>query len=99
MDPNELLRLVDTIHRDKNIEKEIVFLGIEAALVFAAKNRFGVKADVQVHIDRANGAITGTHNGAPITPTEVAEGIGAQTVKDIMIQKIREAVKFRNRIN
>ena len=37
MDPNELLRIVDTIHRDKNIDKEIVFEGIEAALVSAAK--------------------------------------------------------------
>ena len=41
MDPNELLRIVDAIHRDKNIEKEIVFLGIEAALVSAAKKRYG----------------------------------------------------------
>ena len=35
MNPNELLRIVDAIHRDKNIDKEIVFEGIEAALVSA----------------------------------------------------------------
>ena len=41
MDPGELLRIVDAIHRDKNIDKEIVFEGIEAALVSAAKKHYG----------------------------------------------------------
>jgi transcription termination/antitermination protein NusA len=91
MDPNELLRIVDAIHRDKNIEKEIVFEGIEAALVSAAKKHYGEEADVVVQIDRANGSITGSHDGVPMAPTEMAERIGAQTAKQVMIQKIREA--------
>src|SRR3974377_920280 len=91
MDPNELLRIVDRIHRDKNIDKEIVFEGIEAALVSAAKKHYGEEADVVVEIDRANGAIHGTHNGVPMDPAEMAERIGAQTAKQVMIQKIREA--------
>ena len=91
MDPNELLRIVDAIHRDKNIEKEIVFEGIEAALVSAAKKHYGEEAEVVVEIDRANGSIRGTHNGVPMEPTEMAERIGAQTAKQVMIQKIREA--------
>ena len=91
MDPNELLRIVDAIHRDKNIEKEIVFEGIEAALVSAAKKHYGEEADIVVQIDRANGSIHGTHNGEPMEPSEMAERIGAQTAKQVMIQKIREA--------
>ncbi len=91
MDPNELLRIVDTIHRDKNIDKEIVFEGIEAALVSAAKKHFGEDEDVVVQIDRENGSIAGTHNGEPLSPEEMAERIGAQTAKQVMIQKIREA--------
>ena len=35
MNGSELLRLVDTIHRDKNIDKEIVFEGIEQHLMGA----------------------------------------------------------------
>ena len=58
MDPSELLRIVDTIHRDKNIDKEIVFEGIEAALVSAAKKHFGEDEEIVVQIDRANGVIT-----------------------------------------
>jgi len=91
MDSTELLRIVDAIHRDKNIDKEIVFLGIEAALVSAAKKRFGEEADVAVHIDRVTGAISGIHNGVPMSPSEISERIGAQTAKQVMIQKIREA--------
>ena len=48
MDPSELLRIVDTIHRDKNIDKDIVFDGIEAALVSAAKKHYGEEEDIQV---------------------------------------------------
>ncbi len=91
MDPSELLRIVDTIHRDKNIDKEIVFDGIEAALVSAAKKHYGEEEEIEVAIDRATGAITGTHNGEPLAPEEMAERIGAQTAKQVMIQKIREA--------
>jgi N utilization substance protein A len=91
MDPNELLRIVDTIHRDKNIAKEIVFEGIEAALVSAAKKHYGEDAEVVVAIDRTNGSISGSHNGVPMAPAEMAERIGAQTAKQVMIQKIREA--------
>jgi N utilization substance protein A len=91
MDPSELLRIVDAIHRDKNIDKEIVFEGIEAALVSAAKKHYGEDAEVIVQINRQDGSISGTHNGVPLAPEEMAERIGAQTAKQVMIQKIREA--------
>ena len=91
MNPSEVLRIVDAIHRDKNIDKEIVFEGIEAALVSAAKKHFGEDQDIAVTINREDGSIAGTHNGVPLDPTEMAERIGAQTAKQVMIQKIREA--------
>jgi len=91
MNANELLRIVDAIHRDKNIDKEIVFEGIEAALVSAAKKQYGEEEDIVVHIDRKDGSISGTHNGVPLDPEETVGRIGAQTAKQVMIQKIREA--------
>ena len=91
MDSNELLRIVNAIHRDKNIDKEIVFEGIEAALVSIAKKHYGEDEDVAIEIDRSSGAIRGTHNGVPMEAAEMAERIGAQTAKQVMIQKIREA--------
>jgi N utilization substance protein A len=91
MNPTELLRIVDAIHRDKNIDKEVVFEGIEAALVTAAKKRYGEEEDIVVQINRQDGSVTGTHNGIPMDPEETAGRIGAQTAKQVMIQKIREA--------
>ena len=91
MKPNEILCIVDAIPRDKNIDKEIVFEGIEAALVSAAKKHYGEEADIIVEIDRGNGSIRGTHNGVEMDAAEIVERIGAQTAKEMMIQEIREA--------
>ncbi len=91
MNPNEVLRIVDAIHRDKNIDKEIVFEGIEAALVSAAKKHYGEEADIDVKIDREDGSIAATLEGQPLDSEETVGRIGAQTAKQVMIQKIREA--------
>jgi N utilization substance protein A len=87
----ELLRIVDTIRREKNIDAEIVFLGIEAALISAAKKHMGVDEDIIIiQIDRQSGGITATMNGRPMDPTTLGR-IAAQTAKQVIIQKIREA--------
>jgi N utilization substance protein A len=86
-----MLRMVDSIHRDKNIEKELVFQAIEAALVTAAKKHYGELSDVQVVIDRETGAVSGAHDGTVLDPEEISGRIGAQTAKQVIIQKIREA--------
>jgi transcription termination/antitermination protein NusA len=91
MNATEVLRIVDAIHRDKNIDKEIVFQAIEAALVSAAKKQYGEDQDIVVNIDRVNGAISGTHNGESLDAQETLGRIVAQTAKQVIIQKIREA--------
>ena len=91
MNPNEVLRIVDAIHRDKNIDPEIVFQAIESALVTAAKKNYGEEAEIEIHIDRQDGTISGTRDGIPLDPEETVGRIGAQTAKQVIIQKIREA--------
>jgi N utilization substance protein A len=91
MKPEEILRIVDAIHRDKNIDKEIVFQAIEAALVTALSRQYGETADIRVEIDRASGRVHGTRDGADIDTAELSGRIGAQTAKQVIIQKIREA--------
>lgn len=91
MNPQDILRIVDAIHRDKNIDKEVIFEGIEAALVSALKKHYGEEAEIVVAIDRQNGNVSGTHNGEVLPSEEVVGRIGAQTAKQVMIQKIREA--------
>lgn len=91
MKPEEILRIVDAIHRDKNIDKEFVFQAIEAALVTALARQYGETAEIVIAIDRDDGSISGTHDGQPIESAELAGRIGAQTAKQVIIQKIREA--------
>jgi transcription termination/antitermination protein NusA len=90
MNPNELLRIVDSLHRDKNIETEVVFQAIEAALLSAARRQYGEESDIDVHIHRETGGLQATLNGQ-ILDEETIGRIGAQTAKQVIIQKIREA--------
>jgi N utilization substance protein A len=91
MKPEEILRIVDAIHRDKNIEKELVFQAIESALVTALMRQYGEEADITIAIDRDSGAVSGARDGQAIDTAELSGRIGAQTAKQVIIQKIREA--------
>ncbi len=91
MKPDEILRIVDAIHRDKNIDKEIVFQAIEAALVTALTRQYGEDAVIAIQIHREDGRLSGTHDGVEIDTQELSGRIGAQTAKQVIIQKIREA--------
>jgi transcription termination/antitermination protein NusA len=94
MNGPELLRIVDAIHRDKSIDKEIVFEGIEQAILSAARKHFGEEQEISAHVDRGNGNPTVKMNGKEIEPDALGDLLGrisAQTAKQVMIQKIREA--------
>lgn len=90
MNPNELLRIVDSLHREKNIDTEIVFQAIEAALVSAARRQFGEESEISVQIDRTSGVMAAVVNGTQLDDDTIGR-IGAQTAKQVIIQKIREA--------
>jgi N utilization substance protein A len=90
MNPTELLRLVDSLHRDKNIDSELVFTAIESALVTAMRKLRGEEADVVVEIDRSSGDISAACDGEELDQAEIGR-IGAQTAKQVIIQKIKEA--------
>lgn len=94
MNGNEVLRVVDALHRDKNIDKEIVFDGIESAILSAARKHFGEDFELEVSVDREHGEPTIKCNGTDLDPDELGDILGrvsAQTAKQVMIQKIREA--------
>ena len=91
MNASEVLRIVDSLHRDKNIDKEIVFRAIESALVSAARKHFGDEADIEFMIERESGEIAGRCGQEMLDYEEVIGRIGAQTAKQVIIQKVREA--------
>ena len=94
MNGPEVLRIVDAIHRDKHIDKEIVFEGIEQAILSAAKKHYGEEEQLEVHIDRVTGNPALLHDGVGVSSEILGDILGrvaAQTAKQVIIQKIREA--------
>ena len=90
--PNpELLRIADSIARDKSIEREQVYVDIEQSIASALRKQFNTEdtSEFQVQLDRANGDISVARQGAVI-PLSAMGRIAAQTAKQVMIQLIRQ---------
>ena len=122
----EVLQLVDVLAREKNVDLEIVFGALEAALASAAKRRFEEdNLDLRVHIDRETGEYktfrrwqvvpdeaglqepdreileweakeeipdigVGEYIEEEVESVEIGR-IGAQTAKQVILQRIRDA--------
>ena len=87
----DLVRIVDSIHRDKNIAKDILFEGIESALQTAARKHYPDAGDnIVVKINQDTGDIEALKDGVKMDPAMLGR-IAAQTAKQVIIQKIREA--------
>ena len=87
----ELIRIVDGIARDKNIEKEQIYADIEQAVASGLRKHFNTEdtTEFQVTLDRVGGTITAARNHVPLD-IKIVGRIGAQTVKQVMIQLIRQ---------
>src|SRR2546428_8500196 len=90
MNGADVLRIVDLMHREKNIPKDVIFEGIEAALQLATQKQYGMEAEIAITIDRESGEIKAQKGEELIDPALLGR-IAAQSAKQVMIQKIREA--------
>src|SRR3954467_5086649 len=89
--PNaEIMRIADGIARDKNIEREQVYVDIEQAIASGLRKQFNTEdtSEFSVTLDRTNGDIS-VARGGTVVPLAVMGRIGAQTVKQVMIQLLR----------
>ena len=118
----EILRIIEQISREKGIEKDVLLAGVEAAVLSAAKRRYGAVESLQAHLNSHTGTLELTIAKTVVDqlkdskveipleqakaydleakvgdvmhiPLEV-EGFGriaAQTAKQVIIQKVREA--------
>ncbi len=86
----EILRLVDSLHRNKAIETEVIFQAIESALESAARKHFRSSDEVSVQIDRDSGEVETYVDEQRVEP-ETLGRIAAQTAKQIISQRIRQA--------
>jgi len=90
--PNpEIMRIADGIARDKNIERDQVYVDIEQAIASGLRKQFNTEdtSEFTVNLDRTNGDISVTRQGVTV-PLGVMGRIGAQTVKQVMIQLLRQ---------
>ena len=87
----EFLAVLDSIEREKGISRRVLLESVEAALMSAAKKVLHDKEkDVAVKIDPLTGKIGIFSDGKEIISKEFGR-IAAQTAKQVIFQKIREA--------
>src|ERR1700759_3998009 len=87
----ELIRIVDGIARDKNIERDQIYSDIEQAIASGLRKQFNTEdtSEFVGTLDRTTGDISANRQGQAL-PLSVVGRIGAQTVKQVMIQLIRQ---------
>jgi N utilization substance protein A len=92
MNPEDMLRMIDIIHRDKDIPKEVIFRGLEQALAAGVRKRLGVGEELVVRIDRKSGevAMEDEEEEYEFDLGELGR-IAAQAVKQGFLQAVREA--------
>jgi len=87
----ELLAVLDHMEREKGVARSILIEAIEAALVSAAHKVLPEKeTEVIAKIDPETGEMLVTSNGKKVASSEFGR-IAAQTAKQVIIQKIRDA--------
>jgi N utilization substance protein A len=91
---NELMAILDHIERERGINKEVLIQAVESAMVSAVKKAIGVKTTDNIHvtIDKTDGKIHAFMDDQEIKTVDFGR-IAAQTAKQVIIQKIREAEK------
>ena len=125
----EIVLVADTVAREKNIDKEDVFVAMEIAIQKAGRSRYGFEHDIRANIDRKTGAIAlsryrevveddaiveneaaqlrlrdakgydknievGEFIIDPLPPIDFGR-IAAQTAKQVIVQKVRDAERNR----
>ncbi|MBM4112143.1 MAG: transcription termination factor NusA [Phycisphaerae bacterium] len=94
---SETLRILDSIARDRNIDRELLITDLEQALISAARKHFNSldTEEFGCEIDRLSGKVrlwrnAGEEAGIEEIPLEALGRIPAQTAKQVMIQRFRE---------
>lgn len=97
---SETLRILDSIARERNIERDVLIADIEQAMVSAARKHFNSldAEEFGCQMDRTTGALTIWRNRTDdlgnvtreMIPIETLGRIPAQTAKQVMIQRFRE---------
>lgn len=86
----ELLSSLEYIEKEKGIKKEVLLEALRQALLSACRKTYPDRQDFDIQIDPQTFAIRLVQGGKPVHDTDFGR-IAAQTAKQVIIQKIREA--------
>ncbi len=86
----ELLSSLEYIEKEKGIKKEVLLEALRQALLSACRKTYPDRQDFDIQIDPQTFSIRLVEGGKPVHDTDFGR-IAAQTAKQVIIQKIREA--------
>lgn len=88
----QIVEMANQLQEQRRIPREMIISGIEDALRLAMQKHFGMFEEVEtvIEIDSISGVITARHGEDEIDP-ELLGRIAAQSAKQLLIQKFREA--------
>lgn len=93
VNPQEIMRILDSIARDRNIDRSLLIHDLEQAMLSAVRKYFGTidTDEFTCEFDQMTGQFVLHRHGEPleIPPDELGR-ISAQTFKQVMIQKFRD---------
>ncbi len=93
MNTQEMMRILDSIARDRNIERAVLVRDLEQAMISAAKKYFNTldAEEFSCAFDPIGGTMELRRHGEPLEmPPEAFGRIAAQTFKQVMIQRFRD---------
>jgi transcription termination/antitermination protein NusA len=86
----ELLRQVESIAREKGIAPDVILDDLEMAIASAIRKANEPEDEIIVTVNHSTGEIAASVNGVEMSIQRLGR-IAAQTAKQVMIQRIREA--------
>lgn len=101
---SEFMAAINAVASDRGIEPEQVIETLEHALLAAYRKDYGDPEGIEVQIEPENGEIVLMREGEDVTPSGFGR-IAAQTAKQVILQRVREAEKdaimsdYRDKIN
>src|SRR6185436_1327702 len=93
MNTQEMMRILDSIARDRKIDKSVLVKDLEQAMVSAARKFFNTldTEEFTCKLDALNGELKLFRHGEPLEMSPQDFGrIAAQTFKQVMIQRFRD---------
>lgn len=93
MNPQEIMRILDSIARDRNIDRSLLISDLEQAMLSAVRKYFGTidTDEFTCEFDQMTGQFVLLRLGEQLDlPPDELGRISAQTFKQVMIQKFRD---------